>query len=406
MADIQQSTAAVARSTIAKCAVSADRPVKPYEVHSERVRGLLLRVQPSGKRTYYVQLGRGKRVRIGGADIYTLKRAEKRATDILLDPDAALPAAPAGVTLREYVEGDYTEYVTSHNKKDADGTLARVLAAWAPLLDRRISDINVADVELVRTKRLKAGKAKATVNRDVAALSGVLAQWSKSNKTEHPLHDLETLDEPDDKRVRYLSKDEAKRLRQALADRDGAGKAERERYNDWCRQRGKPTLPLIADYCDHLTPMVLLSLNTGMRRGELFGLTWEAVDVDKKLVAVRAETSKGNKTRFIPLNPEALDVLTKIKPVVAAGLVFKSPKTGGKFDNVKKAWEGLTTTAKLTDVRWHDMRHDFASQLVMRGVSLYTVQTLMGHGSSVMTQRYAHLQPDHLADAVAALGAA
>lgn len=404
MADATDSTAGVTRSTIAKCAVSADRPAKPYEVHSERVRGLLLRVQPSGKRTYYVQIARGKRLRIGGADIYTLKRAEKRATDILLDPAAAMTVAPAGVTLREYAEGDYTQFATSR-KKDADGTLARVLAAWSSLLDRRIGEITAADVEVVRTKRLNAGRTKATVNRDVAALSGVLAHWAKANKTEHPLHELESLDEPDDKRVRYLSKDEGKRLHQALADRDAAGKAERERYNEWCRQRGKPTLPSITDYCDHLTPMVLLSLNTGMRQGELFGLTWEAVNLDKKQATVLAATSKGNKTRVIPLNPEAQTVVAKIKPLVAAGLVFKSRKTGGKFDNVKKAWVGLTAAAGLTDFRWHDMRHDFASQLVMRGVSLYTVQTLLGHGSSVMTQRYAHLQPDHLADAVNMLGA-
>jgi len=367
--------------------------------------GLLLRVQPSGKRSYYVQIGRGKRIRIGEAGPFTLKLAIERANTILRDPAAATKTTtPVGTTLQEYVAGDYKDFVTAH-KKDAAATLARIKAAWAPLLSRRVEDITAADVELIRTKRLAAGKTKATVNRDVAALSSVFALWVKNTPgAEHPLHDMEALAEPDDKRVRYLKKDEAQRLRETLADRDAAGKAAREHYNEWCLQRSKPTLPSINTYCDHITPMVLLSLNTGMRQGELFGLTWDAVNLDKRQVTVKAATSKGNKTRVIPLNAEAFEVLTTIKPAIATGLVFKSPKTGAAFDNVKKAWGALTEAAKLPDFRWHDMRHDFASQLVMRGVSLYTVQTLMGHGSSLMTQRYAHLQPDHLADAVNVLG--
>jgi site-specific recombinase XerD len=93
-------------------------------------------------------------------------------------------------------------------------------------------------------------------------------------------------------------------------------------------------------------------------------------------------------------------VLTTIKPEPAVGLVFKSPISGGRFDNVKKAWAEITKDAKLPDMRWHDLRHDFASQLVMRGVPLYTVQKLLGHANSKMTQRYAKLAPSTLADAV------
>lgn len=397
--------AEVTRSTIAKAAAAADRPAKPYEIRSERVHGLLLRVQPSGRRNYYCQVARGKRVRVGSASHLTLKQAEERAKVILRDPEAALQAkkAPAGVTLLDFVDGDYKTFASAH-KKDAGGTLARIKAAWSALLDRRLDEITAADVEAVRTKRLAAGKTPATVNRDVAALSGLMTYWAKQAGTENPLHDLAKVSEPDDRRVRYLSKDEAARLRQALADRDAAAKAERDRYNAWCRQRGLPPLPVIRSYADHLTPMVLITLNTGLRQGELFALTWEAVNLDRRQITVRAATAKSNKTRTIPLNAEALAVFNEIRPTVATGLVFKSPKTGGRFTDVKRAWAGVCKAARLVDFRWHDLRHDFASQLVMRGVSLYTVQTLLGHGSSVMTQRYAHLQPDHLAAAVAVLG--
>jgi integrase len=117
-------------------------------------------------------------------------------------------------------------------------------------------------------------------------------------------------------------------------------------------------------------------------------------------ISVLASHSKGNTTRTIPLNAESLEVLLEIKPEHAKGLVFKSPITGGKFDNVKKAWAEVTKSAEIPDLRWHDLRHDFASQLVMAGVSLYTVQKLLGHANARMTQRYAKLAPSTLADAV------
>ncbi|HMM85335.1 site-specific integrase [Azohydromonas sp.] len=401
--------AEVTRSTIAKVAAAADKPNKPYEIRSERVHGLLLRVQPSGKRTFYCQIARGKRVKVGSTSHLTLKQAEERAKAIMRDPEAALQArkAPAGTTLRDLVDGDYKTFATAH-KKDAEATLKRIRAAWAPLLDRRVDEITATDVEALRTKRLVAGRAPSTINRDVAALSSVLTYWAKQSKTENPLRGdgFDKVEEPDDKRVRYLTKDEAARLRQALADRDDAARAERERYNAWRRQRGLPQLPAIGRFADHVSPMVLITLNTGLRQGELFALTWEAVNLDLRQITVKAATAKSNKTRVIPLNDEALDVFNAIKPTIAAGLVFKSPKTGGMFTDTKKAWANLCEAAKLVDFRWHDMRHDFASQLVVRGVSLYAVQALLGHGSSVMTQRYAHLRPGHLADAVAMLGGA
>ena len=194
-------------------------------------------------------------------------------------------------------------------------------------------------------------------------------------------------------------------VRQALVDRDATGARERANANQWRAARRYAPMPEIAKYCDHITPMVLLSLNTGVRQGELFSLAWENVDLVRKTVTVLASHSKGNTTRTIPLNAEALAVLTTVKPDPAKGLVFKSPVTGGRFNNVKKAWAEVTKAARVPRLRWHDLRHDFASQLVMRGAPLFTVQKLLGHANSRMTQRYAKLAPSTLADAVNMLGA-
>ena len=394
------------RSSIAKAAQARDKPEKPYEVRAEKPLGLLLRVQPSGGRTFYVQVARGQRVRIGPAGTYTLKQAEERAKLILRDPEAALKRTAPALTLGEYIDQHYRDHAVA-KLKNGEKSVARVKAIWKPFLNKRIADLSASEVDRFRNKRLLAGVAPATVNRDVAALSGVLTHYVKHNKgAVHPLAELEALGVADDETVRYLTPDEAARLRKAMAERDALAAAERTSANKWRQARGRELMPEITGYSDHITPMVLLSLNTGMRQGELFSLEWESVDLTRKTITVLASHSKGNTTRVIPMNTEAMAVLSTMKPNQAKGLVFKSPVTGGRFDNVKKAWAEVTKSAGIPDLRWHDLRHDFASQLVMKGAPLFTVQKLLGHANSRMTQRYAKLAPSTLADAVNLLGAA
>jgi integrase len=393
-----------ARSSIAKAAQAKDRPEKPYEVRADKPQGLLLRVQPSGSRTYYVQIGRGQRVRIGPAGTFTLKQAEERAKRILIDPASAAKKVGAAATLSEYLDDHYKPHALAH-MKTGEGALARIRASWKPLLNKRLSDITSNAVDKLRNKRIIDGVAPATVNRDVAALSSVLTHWTKNNKgTEHPLAGQKHFKVADDETVRYLTAVEATRLRKALSDRDTDAAIDRVSANKWRADRGYELMPEISGYSDHMTPMVLLSINLGLRQGELFSLAWGSVDLSLKTIKVLASHSKGNKTRVIPLNTEALQVLMTIQPDPATGLVFKSPVTGGRFNNVKKAWAQITANAKLPDLRWHDLRHDFASQLVMRGVSLFVVQQLLGHSTPKMTMRYAKLAPDNLSDAVNLLG--
>ena len=335
------------RSSIAKAAQSRDKPEKPYEVRADKPMGLLLRVQPSGMRTFYVQLGRGQRVRIGPAGTYTLKQAEERAKKILIDPAAAAKKTGTGNTLGEYIDLHYKDHALA-KLKNGEKSVGRVKAIWKALLNKRIADLSASDVDKFRNKRILAGLTPATVNRDVSALSGVLAHYVKNNKgATHPLAELKALDVADDETVRYLTPAESSRLRQALATRDARAAADRASANQWRKERGYELHPEIKGYCDHITPMVLLSLNTGMRQGELFSLAWESVDLSLKTITVLASHSKGNTTRVIPLNPEALAVLTTIKPDAPKGLVFKSPVTGGRFNNVKKAWAEVTKAAGL-----------------------------------------------------------
>lgn len=392
-----------ARSSIAKAAASKDTPERPYEVRATTPQGLLLRVQPSGARTFYVQIGRGKRVKIGPAGTYTLKQAEERAKKILLDPDAHQKHSGDAVTLGDYLDHHYAEYAAAR-LKNGTKAVARVKTVWKSLLKKRVIDIRASDVDTIRNKRLLAGATPGTVNRDVSALSGALSHWATERKGRvNPLHGLSALEVADDETVRYLTPEEVKRLRQALKDRDDAARQERATANAWRRERGYEELPEIGLYSDHITPLCLLTMNTGLRRGEAFSLAWEDVSLERKTLTIRASNAKTTATRHIPLNAEALSVLEAIKPEAASGLVFRSPVTGKRLDNINKAWDSVRTAAKLGDFRWHDLRHHFASTLVMRGVPLYSVQKLLGHANSRMTQRYARLAPHTLAEAVEVL---
>jgi integrase len=398
-----------ARTSIAKAAASKDKPERPYEVRADAPKGLLLRVQPSGARTFYVEVWRGKRIKIGGADTWTLEKAKRRATDILLDPDAALvaiakkKALQTGDTLADYVDEHYKPHALAR-LKNGEKTVQRLKATWPTLMDKKPHEITVQMVDKLRDQRVLDGVEPATVNRDLNTLRSALAHWAKATGNANPLQGIKPLKVADDEIIRYLSADEEQRLRDALTERDRIAAEQRRSANQWRADRGRELMPDITGYCDHVTPMVLLSINTGLRQGEMFAATWEQVDLERRTLTVLASHAKGNATRVIPLNDEAMTVLQAIKPEKACGLIFRSPVTGEQFDNIKRAWGEITKAAKLPDLRWHDLRHHFASTLVMRGVSLYVVQKLLGHATPKMTMRYAKLAPGALADAVAVLG--
>ncbi len=391
------------RSSIARAAQSTDKPERPYEVRAERPLGLILRVQPTGTRTYYVQLSRGKRVRIGRADVLTLKKAEERAKAILLDPASATTKTRKGITLREYLNEAYEEHAKATTKTGA-ATVKRIKALWPMLLDKRMDDITSEDVDKVRKKRITEGASPGTVNRDVFPLRGVLTHWGKQTSvTVHPLHGLKPFKVDADEVVRYLEPAEERRLRKALADRDRKMIAARASANAWRLARDRDPLPELSGYADYLHPMVVLSLNTGLRQGETFSLTWGDIDFHHKNVTVRASKAKGRRTRVIPANAEAMLVLKAIKPKDAAltDLVFPSRITGERLTNVKRAWGEVVKASKLPkDFVWHGLRHTFATALVDKGVSLYAIKELLGHANIKTTEIYARNKATALRGAV------
>jgi integrase len=160
-------------------------------------------------------------------------------------------------------------------------------------------------------------------------------------------------------------------------------------------------------FVDYLKPMVLVSLNSRLRRGSLFGLKWGDIDFFTRTMTIRPDNDKPEKTLQLPMNAIVNETLAAWKeqscPASDDALVFPSPVSGGELNNVKKSWATVLKETGIENFRWHDMRHDFVSQLVMKGVDLNTVRELMGHADMKMTMRYAHLAPSSKLRAVEVL---
>jgi integrase len=267
-------------------------------------------------------------------------------------------------------------------------------------MSKPIAELSVMEIEQWRTKRIQEGRKAATLNRQVTALKATLS-WAFNYEIieKKPLEKLGRLSEADsEKKVRYLSPDERERLFKALDKREERIRTGRESHNQWSQEREYSTLPDLrtAHFVDHLKPMIIVSLNTGIRQGSLFRLRWSDIDFQEGILTVRAVNAKNEKTVHIPMNETLKQTLAKWKEQTEGDgekLVFPSPKSGEVMDNCKTAWAKLLKDAEISKFRWHDMRHDFASHLVMNSVDLNTVRELMGHADLKMTLRYAHLAP-------------
>lgn len=388
--------------------LSSEPRGRPYEVRDSRLKGLLLRVQPSGYRSYVVTLGRGRRMTIGSASVFTPDQARERAKKYLgqladgKDPLSARKVTKSA-TLEDFLHNEYGPWFVA-NRKSGDPILRRIKHCFLKDFGRiRLNEISPLQVDRWRLRRLKDGLSKSTLNRDLSALKAAYSkavEWGLVNVS--PIAGVRLYGLDDNSGIRHLSQVEAKRLYEALQARDEHLRKRRSRFNDWRQARNLEPLPekRSGEFPDRLTPIVVLALNTGMRRGEIFNLNWSDVDFSKASLQVLGPGAKSGRTRHIPLNTKAIEILKKWRrQSTETGRVFPGDR-GGRLTNINRAWAALIKRAELPDFRFHDCRHHFASSLVMADVPLNTVRELLGHSEISMTLRYAHLAPEHKAEAV------
>jgi integrase len=228
---------------------------------------------------------------------------------------------------------------------------------------------NTMLLEQFQTERLEKGNKPATINRLLATIKHMFTkavEWDMVEEVTLKRVRKAKLLEENNRRLRYLSKEECQAL--------------------------------IKESHGHLWPIVITALNTGMKRGEILNLTWDNLDLQHGFIL--QDQTKNGERREIPINSTLRETFgelfrgTKERPRrIDVPWVFYDPSTGRPYQSVKRSFASACRRAKIKDFHLHDLRHCFASHLVMAGVDLTTVRDLLGHKTLTMTLRYARLAP-------------
>ncbi len=228
-----------------------------------------------------------------------------------------------------------------------------------------LDEITPLDIEKYKSARRKM-VGPATVNKELACFKTMFSKaviWGMTS--DNPVKKVSMFREPPG-RVRFLSREEIRRL--------------------------------LSEAAEHIRPIIIVALFTGMRKSEILKLTWKDIDFNHRLIYVR--NSKNGSSREIPMAREVIAALQAIP--VSQGRVFTSSEDR-PVSSIRTGFDNAVRRAQISDFSFHDIRHTFASYLVMNGVELITVKELLGHKTISMTARYSHLSPAHKGRAVETL---
>ena len=277
------------------------------------------------------------------------------------------------VLFEDFVEEFVRNYVYLQNRrpKNREGLVRKIAKSF------QRQSLHQIDTRMIRrylTQLLEVSKP-ATVNRHLSMLRCMFnraIEW-KALVGENPTNGIKKLPE-DNERCRWLSEDEQARL---------------------------------LSHCHGITKIIVLTaLQTGLRWNEIMSLRWSSsdkssyVDFDNDVIVIHSSASKSKKSRSIPMSYALQCALFDLKKSSKSEHVFVNLKTGKPFNNIRRSFQRAVEETGLVDFTFHDLRHVFASRLVQKGVDLYVVQQLLGHSAPKVTQRYAHIQPDHFKSAI------
>lgn len=251
--------------------------------------------------------------------------------------------------------------------------LVNALPKW--FKDLTINEISTRQLELLQNYFIEKKLSVATCNRYLAMIKASFTkahEWGMIKEEQLKAIRLVKPLKGEKSRLRFLSKEEIQAL---LSNCDG-----------------------------YLYPIVLVALNTGMRKSEILNLKWSQIDLKHGFIYLD-ETTKNRQGRQIPLNETLKSLFRQLftERNLSTDYVFVNPATGKRYTELKRSFATACKKSGIRDFKFHDLRHTFASQLVMSGVDLKTVQELLGHKTLTMTLRYSHLSQAHKMEAVKAL---
>jgi integrase len=238
------------------------------------------------------------------------------------------------------------------------------LQEMKPDLIERYKAKRKADISLRKTKT-----SESTINREIALLKTIFnkaIEWGRIEK--NPLDKIKKFKENHQKDMRVLKDEEA--------------------------------ILLIDSAVSHLKPILILALNTGMRRGEIFSLKWENIDFKKGEIFI--EDSKSGKSRKVYMNSIIFETLKEMPK--DSKYLFPNKKTGSHIKDVKNSFKTACKIANIKGFRFHDTRHTAATKMIEAGVDIVTLSRILGHSSIQMTMRYSHPGEKTMREAAEKLG--
>lgn len=329
---------------------------------------------------YYVN-GRRKREKIGTSKSLAETVLKKRKVEIAEGKFLDIKKIHK-VKFEELCEVYLKQHANSAIKKSwyKDAQTIKILKRWFGGKDlHEITPLMVNNFKIERARETKKSKLEngkkqfispATVNRALACLKCMFnkaKEWGMFN-LENPVKKVKLFKE-NNQRLRFLEKDEVDTL--------------------------------LNNCCEHLKSIVVVALNTGMRKSEILRLRWQDIDIERGIIHL-LETKNGEK-REVPMNEVVQKTIIGVLKHLDSQYIFCN-KEGKPYGEVKTSFFTACKKSGIVNFRFHDLRHTFASQLVMSGVDLNTVRELLGHKSLKMTLRYSHLSQDHKKRAVDILG--
>ena len=363
--------------------IKCEESKSKQEFNDIQMIGFFLEVRKNGKKTYFLRTknSNGKRVcvKVGDAKIIKLEDARAKAIKLKRKVESqvdnlTLEAENSGqtMTLVEFYNDHYLPYIKMHIKSYETNISVfknHILPAFGlkNMVEIKKSEIITLHSNMVQKKKL----APATANKVLIFIShafNVAMQLEIKGIEVNPASKIKPY-LLNNARERYLTKDEATRLIDAI-------------------NQTEQNIHL-----KYIIPMLIL---TGARRGEVLKAKHEDFNLNQLCWTI--PTSKSGKKRVLPITPQLLELYKSI-PKDDTPYLFASAKSKKPYVTIYVSWNSARTRAGLKDLRMHDLRHSFASALVNNGRSLYEVQTLLGHSTSKMTQRYAHLSNESLMNA-------
>jgi len=334
-------------------------------------------------------------------------------------------------SLLEFLEEDFYQEKLNQNPKTVDKKVKVIKRYFKDYLELPLNGINAALVlqwlklkeRKLTTKQISAGEHRwslkpSTLKEAVCTLrSCINLAKTKQVISEHDLYTLPAF-KMDNEIIRYLSEEEELKLYSALNHRNFLRLEERERTIEHRRLRGRiPPYSLSGcAFADHVTPFIVLFKETGIRPGTLMNSKWSDVDLNARYFRIRKSIDKKSLSNHIPLNDLAYKTLVEWKKhhihneckkfIVKASdcwLFPSSQNPENQLTTIKTAWKSLIKNAGIECFRFYDLRHDFASKVMMQTGNIYLVSHLLNHRQIETTKRYAHLMDESKVEAVKTL---